>query len=60
MSGDDGLPAGWLLVPLAELLTGIDTGKSFKCDERPPTVDEIGVVKVSAKLRKLRKLRALR
>jgi type I restriction enzyme S subunit len=33
---------------LAELLDGIETGKSFKCDERPPTPTEIGVVKVSA------------
>ena len=48
MSRDDGLPASWLLVPLAELLTGIETGKSFKCEERPPAMGEIGVVKVSA------------
>ena len=42
------LPASWASVPLAELLVGIETGKSFKCDERPPTPDEVGVVKVSA------------
>lgn len=42
------LPAGWCWSPLAELLTGIETGKSFKCEERPPTVGEIGVIKVSA------------
>lgn len=42
------LPAGWTRVPLAELLKGIETGKSFKCDERPPMPDEVGVVKVSA------------
>lgn len=27
---------------------GIEAGKSFKCDERPPEHDEVGVVKVSA------------
>jgi type I restriction enzyme, S subunit len=48
VSDDDGLPADWLMVPLAELLVGIETGKSFKCEERPPTAGEIGVVKVSA------------
>jgi type I restriction enzyme S subunit len=35
-------------VPLAELLDGIETGKSFKCEERPPVAEEVGVVKVSA------------
>jgi type I restriction enzyme, S subunit len=39
---------GWVLVPLSELLIGIEAGKSFKCDERPPEHDETGVVKVSA------------
>ena len=43
-----GLPKGWAKVALGELLTNIETGKSFKCDERPPAVDEVGVVKVSA------------
>ena len=42
------LPADWAWVPLAELLIGIETGKSFKCDERPPSAGEVGVVKVSA------------
>lgn len=44
----ENLPAGWKLVPLSELLDGIETGKSFKCDERPPRAEEVGVVKVSA------------
>ncbi len=48
MTAGGNLPAGWALVPLAELLSGIETGKSFKCDERPPTPTEVGVVKVSA------------
>ena len=42
------LPRTWVLVPLADLLTGIESGKSFKCVERPPTGDEVGVIKVSA------------
>lgn len=42
------LPAGWEMAPLGDLLTGIETGKSFKCEERPPQADEVGVVKVSA------------
>jgi type I restriction enzyme S subunit len=42
------LPTGWAWVSLGELLLRIETGKSFKCEERPPNDDEIGVVKVSA------------
>ena len=42
------LPMGWSLVPLGELLTAIDSGKSFKCEERPPEAHEVGVIKVSA------------
>ncbi|WP_374494743.1 restriction endonuclease subunit S [Zoogloea sp.] len=37
-----------MLASLGELLQGIETGKSFKCEERPPMHDEVGVVKVSA------------
>ncbi len=33
---------------LGDLLVAITAGKSFKCDERPPTQQELGVVKVSA------------
>jgi type I restriction enzyme, S subunit len=42
------LPAGWLYVSLAHLIDGIEAGKSFRCLERPPNEDEIGVAKVSA------------
>lgn len=42
------LPEGWVWASVDTLLSEIETGKSFKCDERPPTVDEVGVVKVSA------------
>lgn len=42
------LPPGWQWVYLDQLLTRIEAGKSFKCEERPPTDSEYGVVKVSA------------
>lgn len=42
------LPEGWVWATVDCLLSGIETGKSFKCVERPPTADETGVVKVSA------------
>ncbi|MCB2301234.1 hypothetical protein LGR50_00500, partial [Acinetobacter baumannii] len=43
-----GLPEGWIWASVDCLLSDIETGKSFKCLERPPTANEIGVVKVSA------------
>ena len=46
MSGTERLPDSWVWTPLAELLFGIEAGKSFKCDERPPQTGEVGVVKV--------------
>lgn len=42
------LPEGWGWVTVGGLLDDIEAGKSFKCEERPPTKDEVGVVKVSA------------
>lgn len=48
MTLGDKLPSGWAWAPLGDLLTGIDSGKSFKCEERPPLANEVGVVKVSA------------
>jgi type I restriction enzyme S subunit len=42
------LPQGWVWASVDCLLNNIETGKSFKCDERPPKMGEIGVVKVSA------------
>jgi type I restriction enzyme S subunit len=38
----------WRRVPLGELITAIQAGKSFKCEERPAGPDEWGVIKVSA------------
>ncbi len=37
---------GWC--KLGDFIDSIDAGKSFKCDEREPRADEIGVAKVSA------------
>jgi len=42
------LPEGWCWVSLDQLIIHIVAGKSFKCEERPPDRNEIGVVKVSA------------
>lgn len=42
------LPRGWTWAPLGSLLSGIDAGKNFRCEERPPETGETGVVKVSA------------
>lgn len=42
------LPEGWMWASLDMLLENIKAGKSFRCEERPPKENEIGVVKVSA------------
>ncbi|WP_407276371.1 restriction endonuclease subunit S [Halothiobacillus sp. DCM-1] len=42
------LPEGWVWASVDQLLADIETGKSFKCEERPPRSNEVGVVKVSA------------
>ncbi|MCC8995935.1 MAG: restriction endonuclease subunit S [Nitrosomonas sp.] len=42
------LPEGWGWCKLGDFISSIDAGKSFKCDEREPRADEIGVAKVSA------------
>jgi type I restriction enzyme S subunit len=38
----------WNTTDLGKVLTRIKAGKSFRCEERPPNSNEIGVVKVSA------------
>ncbi len=45
---DDELPKEWQLNKLESYIQKIEAGKSFKCDERPPVKNEIGVLKVSA------------
>lgn len=42
------LPTSWKWVSLGDLITRIEAGKSFTCDERPPGPNEHGLVKVSA------------
>lgn len=42
------LPEGWQWVPLSQIVSKIEAGKSFKCEERPPQGNEHGIVKVSA------------
>ena len=42
------IPESWMWVRVGSLLHYIDTGKSFKCDEIPPTNDKCGIIKVSA------------
>ena len=40
--------ADWKETVLGKVLIGIEAGRSFKCEERPPKCGEVGVVKVSA------------
>ena len=42
------LPAGWVWANLDFVLAEINAGKSFRCLERPPEEEEVGIVKVSA------------
>tara|TARA_R110002167_G_scaffold77944_8_gene216083 strand:- start:9708 stop:11945 length:2238 start_codon:yes stop_codon:yes gene_type:complete len=42
------LPEGWSWATLDQLITNIEAGKSFKCESRKATLDEWGVIKVSA------------
>ena len=42
------LPNGWGVMKLGDFIQNIQAGKSFKCEERPPLDNEIGVAKVSA------------
>jgi type I restriction enzyme S subunit len=42
------LPTGWAYARFGAFIEDIEAGKSFKCDEREPRNDEVGVAKVSA------------
>ncbi|MBI1179198.1 MAG: hypothetical protein GC201_01485 [Alphaproteobacteria bacterium] len=42
------LPNGWAWATLGQLLSKIEAGKNFRCEERPPGRDEAGIVKISA------------
>ena len=43
-----GVAQNHVMVSMGEILSGIEGGKSFKCEERPPQETEYGIVKVSA------------
>jgi len=47
-SGLPELPEGWVWATMDHFLDDIQSGKNFKCEERPPDEGEVGVVKVSA------------
>jgi len=40
--------ANWTDCSLGDVLTAIEAGRSYKCEERPPHDNEVGIVKVSA------------
>ncbi len=47
-SGLPELPEGWCWASVESIVFSIEAGKNFRCEERPPSDGEIGVVKVSA------------
>ncbi|MEN9841853.1 MAG: hypothetical protein RL376_1653, partial [Verrucomicrobiota bacterium] len=48
LNGFAELPRGWRYTRFGHSIRHIDAGKSFRCEERRPKPDEIGVAKVSA------------
>jgi type I restriction enzyme S subunit len=42
------LPNDWFIRKLGECISTISSGKSYRCDERPPRNEEVGIVKVSS------------
>ena len=42
------LPKGWSYNQLGDYIEHIGSGKSYRCDERPPKSNEVGIVKVSS------------
>jgi len=42
------LPSGWNIIALGDIIDSIEAGKSFRCEERPPYENEVGILKVSA------------
>lgn len=42
------LPEGWRWAGLGEIIDSIQAGKSIRCDEIPPKLNELGIVKVSS------------
>jgi type I restriction enzyme, S subunit len=42
------LPSGWSNATIGDLLLRIEAGKSFRCEPRPASLSEWGIIKVSA------------
>ena len=42
------MPEEWQTTNLGDFIENISSGKSYRCDERPPKEDEVGIVKVSS------------
>lgn len=42
------MPKGWKNTALGEYISHIGSGKSFRCEERPPKDYQVGIVKVSS------------
>ena len=42
------IPSTWILTNIDSVISGIEAGKNFTCEERPPTEGETGLVKISA------------
>jgi type I restriction enzyme S subunit len=42
------LPEGWIWASLGQLVSRIEAGMNYRCDERPPQGKEVGIVKISA------------
>ncbi|WP_326694339.1 restriction endonuclease subunit S [Streptomyces sp. NBC_01766] len=48
IEGEVKLPDGWAWATVGEVLVRSDSGKSFKCEPRPASPNEWGIIKVSA------------
>lgn len=44
----ENIPEEWKWVSLGTILQKIEAGKSFRCEEHPPVIGEVGILKVSA------------
>jgi len=45
---DGELPEGWKVVKSGDVIDNINSGKSYRCNERPPNDSEVGIIKVSS------------
>lgn len=42
------LPDGWRNIRIGDVIESISSGKSYRCNERPPNLGEVGIIKVSS------------